>query len=109
MRISKTNEDEIFNFLGLLNAIEALSKDFYGGSDFSEIDWGDYEEFLELPKDDSEKFLKGLCGMLSKHHFQRILFNCSTLLENCADPDLDYLDFNPDIKAGLEILKNNKV
>ena len=27
----------------------------------------------------------------------RILFDCSTLIDNCCDPDLDYLEFKPSI------------
>jgi hypothetical protein len=31
----------------------------------------------------------------------RILFGLETLLENCADPDLDHLAFSPEIRQGL--------
>ena len=108
MKVAKTNDEEITRLNTLLNEIEWLSKEFRSGSDFSDIDWDDYEQLSKLPKDDVEEFLKVLCHTIAGNHFQRILFNCSTLLENCADPNLDYLDFNPDIKAGLELLEKQK-
>lgn len=105
LRVSKTNDDEIFKLNSLLNEIEGLSKDFRSGRGFDDIDWEDYEELSTLPKNDIEEFLIKLTHLISSVHFQRILFNCSTLLENCADPDLDYLDFNKDIKEGLNLLE----
>lgn len=41
-------------------------------------------------------------------HFRRILWNCQTMLVNCADLSKDHLDFNEEIKAGqdaIELLK----
>lgn len=38
-------------------------------------------------------------------HHQKVLFNLTTLIDNCADKTLDHLDFNPRIKAGLEMLE----
>mgnify|MGYP001024004166 FL=1 len=31
----------------------------------------------------------------------RVIGGYKVLVDNCADPNLDYLDFNPRIKAGL--------
>lgn len=107
MKLSKTNEEEISKLNSLLNEIEWLSKDFRSGSDFSSIDWDDYEQLSKFPTDDAEGFLEVLCHAISGTRFQRILSNCLTLLENCADPNLDYLDFNLNIKSGLELLEKN--
>ena len=108
MKLAKTNEDEIHNLNSLLNEVEWLSKEFRSGNDLSDIDLEDYEHLSKLPKSDPEEFLKLLCHKIAANHFQRILFNCSTLLENCADPNLKHLDFNPDIKAGLELLDKQR-
>ena len=32
----------------------------------------------------------------------RVVFGYQVLVDNCADPNLDYLDFKPEIKAALE-------
>lgn len=107
LKVAKTNDEEISRLHSLLNEIEWLSKEFRSGNDFSDIDWGDYEQLSKLPND-IEEFLKVLCHTIAGNHFQRILFNCSTLLDNCADTNLDYLEFNPDIKAGLELLEKQR-
>jgi hypothetical protein len=104
MKVAKTNQKEISRLNSLLNEIEWMSKDFRSGYDFSDLDWEGYERLEELPKDDAEEFLKVLCHKIAGNHFQRILFNCSTLLENCADENQDTLDFNPKIKAGFEAI-----
>ena len=101
MRVAKTNEEEISRLNGLLNEIEWLSKDFRSGNDFVDINWVDFETLKDLPKDDVEYFLKVLCHKIAGNHFGRILMNCITLVENCADKNLDYLDYNPQIKAGF--------
>jgi hypothetical protein len=108
MKVAKTNDEEISKLTTLLNEVEWMSKEFLRGSDLSDIDWEDYELLWKLPKDNAEEFLKALCHTIAGNHFQRILLNCSTLLDNCADPNVEYLDFNPDIKAGLELLEKQR-
>lgn len=105
MKLAKTNQEEISRLNSLLNEIEWMSKDFRSCKDFSDLDWEGYERLEELPKDDAEEFLKVLCHKIAGNHFQRILFNCSTLLDNCADENQDTLDFNPTIKAGFEAIE----
>jgi hypothetical protein len=102
MRVAKTNEEEITRLNTLLQEIEWLSKDFRSGNDFAYINWDDFENLQDLPRGDVEDFLKVLCHKIAGNHFGRILMNCITLLENCADKNLDYLDYNPQIKAGFE-------
>ena len=104
MKVTKTNQEEITRLNSLLNEIEWVSKDLRSGYSFSDIEWEGYESLEELPKDNSEDFLEVLCHKISGNHFQRILFNCSTLLENCADKNSDTLDFNPKIKLGFEAI-----
>jgi hypothetical protein len=102
MRVAKTSDEEITRLNTLLQEIEWLSKDFRSGNDFAYINWDDYENLKDLPKEEAEDFLKVLCHKIAGNHFGRIFMNCITLLENCADKNLDYLDFNPQIKAGFE-------
>jgi hypothetical protein len=75
-------------------------------------DWEDEEDFSEIIKeisDESEWFsIENYFRYYNAHiaHIHgRIIFGFTTLLDNCADPDLDYLDFNKDIKAGFELLE----
>lgn len=105
MKVGKTSEEEISRLAQLLNEIEWLHKEFQRGYNFSDIDWIDYEILQKMNRDEPEKFLKEVCASISGIHFQRILMNCSMLLENCADRELTYLDYNADIKRGLELLE----
>ncbi|MDY3362594.1 hypothetical protein PG623_01125 [Riemerella anatipestifer] len=102
MKVTKTTKEEISKLNLLLNEIEWLSKDFRSGMDFSNLEWEGYERLEELPKDDAEEFLKVLCHKIAGNHFQRVLMNCSVLLENCADKNEETLEFNPEIKLGFE-------
>lgn len=108
MKITRVTEEEISEFNTLLSDIEWLSKEFSSGKDLSEIDLDDYEVLSNLSKDDAELFLKSVCEKIACSPFKRILFNCMTLLDNCADPSSDTLEFNPDIKAGLELLDKQR-
>jgi hypothetical protein len=40
------------------------------------------------------------------HIHMRIIFGFEVLIDNCCDPELDYLEFNNDIKKSLELLEN---
>lgn len=38
----------------------------------------------------------------------RVVFGCSTLIDNCCDPSLDYLDWKPEYKAAIEAMEAAK-
>ncbi|MEJ8598528.1 hypothetical protein JSO62_07465 [Riemerella anatipestifer] len=105
MKVTKTTQEEISKLNLLLNEIEWLSNDFRSGKDFSNLEWEGYKRLEELPKDDAEEFLKVLCHKIAVNHFQRVLMNCSVLLENCADENEETLEFNPEIKLGFEAVE----
>lgn len=104
MKLAKASEEEIQRLSDILSEIEWMHKDLKG-YDFEYLDFTEYEILSKFDRSSPEKFLEDLVRNLSAIHFQRILFNLTTLLENCADPDLDYLDFNKNIKQGLELLE----
>jgi hypothetical protein len=106
MRLARAKEEEIFQLRDFLSEIEEFgNNESYG--DFYEVDWENYEVLSKINHKSPEDFIIGISDYLSKIHYRKILFNCSTLLENCADLELDYLDFNKDIKKGLELLGEN--
>ena len=112
LKLSKTNEQEIDKLRDVLNEIQQITKhcDYEDYDDFKSEILGD-EDFFSV----SSKYIKeydnyqGFWMVMMKHlcsiHFQRILMNCSTMLDNCADPNISHLDFNSDIKKGLELLE----
>ena len=108
--VAKADKDEFKLVWGFVHAMEAL---FDGRGGFVEGWWTwpdddkDYKMMRKIQKEldcDEEdeqvvlefvrrKFLEAnYCGS-----FGRILFNCETLIENCCDPKLDYLEFKPSI------------
>jgi hypothetical protein len=115
MKVTKTNTKEIQSLHKVLNELEWLHKEMQHTL-FEDVDWSDFEVLsklglvkdrgLDLAEDrTAEFFVEDLVQHISKIHFQRILTNLETLLDNCADPDQKTLDFNPNIKKGLELLQ----
>lgn len=104
MRVSKTTQDEISELSHFMNELGWLYDDLKI-SDFDQISFGDYEIFNGFDNTDPERFLLDLLRYARQIPYSKILMNCSTLLDNCADPELDHLDFNSDIKRGLELLE----
>lgn len=107
MKLAKTNHEEIDQLFNALNEVEWLSKALKN-QEFEDVDFSEYEIMGKFDKTSPEAFLNDLTHHLSAIHFQRILWNCRTLLDNCADPELSHLDFNSNIKAGLELLEKSK-
>lgn len=102
MRLAKTNEKEIDSLMKVLLEIEAISEELKH-TELSDLEWEYFPILSNLYKDDSENFLENTFRYLANIHFQRILWNCSTMLEQCADENLSYLDFNSKIKKGFEL------
>ncbi len=79
-------------------------------------DWGDDESFSPIIKhcenSDGEFEFDYYMDYYSSHisHIHmRIIFGYSTLVENCCDPDLDYLDYNKEIKELFNKKENESV
>lgn len=104
MKVAKTNPEEILSLLRPLNELEWLRKDL-GRMELADVEWDDYELLGQLRHSDPEEFLTDLVRLLTDIHFQRILLNCEVLLNHCADPNAETLEFNADIKKGLELLR----
>jgi hypothetical protein len=114
--VAKAKKSEFKLVWGFVHAMEALF-DQRGG--FVEEWWmwpdddKDYKQLRKIQKElgcdeeDDEvvlEFVKrkfreaNYCGS-----FGRILFDCETLIENCCDPKLDYLEFKPSIMNAEQI------
>ncbi len=107
LKLAKTSQAEIDSLFAILNEAEWLKKELQNNF-LEDIDFSEFEIMQSFDRENTEQFLTDFVSHLSSIHFQRILFNCQTLLDNCADPDLDTLDFNKDIKRGLELLEAQK-
>lgn len=107
MKLAKTNHEEIDRLYNALNEVEWLHKELKN-ADFEDVDFYEFEIMSKFDKSSAESFLKDLVNHLSSIHFQRIIWNCRTLFDNCSNPALSHLDFNADIKAGLELLEKQR-
>ena len=121
VKVAKATQEEFDRVWGFVHPMEAL---FDGRGFFSnEEDWRDWDDDDEdkklLLKIEKELLAAGEGYMLDgqvdnrlilyefmkvkflKANYSgsigRILFDCSTLIDNCCDPDLDYLEFKPSI------------
>lgn len=120
LTVAKADKEEFERVWGFVHVMENLfdSRGFFS----SEDDWRswpdedeDKQELLEIERDliasegatcDDMADSRLVLYMFMKHKFQeanasgsfgRILFDCETLIDNCCDPDLDYLEFKPEI------------
>lgn len=112
LRLSKASNDHIYTLRNWLQFNDELCKidvdNEWEWNRFME-DWADEEDFSEIIKYcnvDGFFTVEGYMNYYQQrisHIHTRIILGYSTLLENCCDPDLDYLDFNKEIK---ELFKN---
>ena len=108
MKLAITSQEEIRELTSLCSELEnfydLLTRHTFGSIDIEE----DKEFFTNLypiwknANEDIEDFMTDVFRKFDEIHFQRILWNCSVLLENCADKSLTHLDFSPEIKQGFE-------
>ena len=111
MKLAKTNNEEIMSLMNILNEIQSFNGELrtYNFEDIElEEEYSPILHKIKKETDTIEEFMEGVFMHLSNIHHSRILWNCDVLIENCADPDLSYLDFKPDIKKGLELLETSE-
>jgi hypothetical protein len=62
------------------------------------------EEMIANQSNDFEAigaFINGKFHARCGRHFRRVLFGYETLVDNACDPELDYLEWKPEIKAAI--------
>lgn len=55
-----------------------------------------------------EKTLTEIYGLFDCGTHGRVVMGCDILISNCCDPELDHLDFKPEIKQALEAFEKGK-
>lgn len=124
MKVAKADKEEfekVYNFISIMDAL------FNGRSFFSnEEDWREWADddedkkmLLEIEEEIREsdgEYVDGIDNRLILYtfikrkwreanycgSFDRIVANAEVLIDNVCDPDLDYLEYKPDIKAAIE-------
>ena len=127
MKVAKADNDEFVLVSGFINSMEALfdTRGFFSQEE-SWRDWNDDDEDkkLLLKIEEDLKYCEGepvdnrlilfefikykwrkanYCGS-----FGRIVCDCEVLIDNVCDPELDYLEYKPEIKAAIDMYEKSK-
>jgi len=130
MKVAKADAEEFDRVYNFINVMEALFDD--RGWCSHEESWRDWDDddpdkklLLEIEEEvkesDGESIWDGVDNRLILYEFikrkwqsanysgsfGRIVCDADVLIENVCDPDLDYLEYKPDMKEVLE--KNNLI
>lgn len=108
MKLQKITEERISGISDFLNELSWLSQRM-SCDDLESIDLDEdfpiLNELMKRSNKDAESLLEAICHHVDRHLFyEQALFNLETLIDNCADPNNEVLDFNSDIKKGFELL-----
>ena len=104
LKVAKSKDTEIERINLVLTEISWLGEELRS-TPLSNIDFSEYEVLSKFDKEDTEEFLVQICRTVKGLMYEKAIMNLQVLLENCADPELNHLDFNKDIKKGLELLE----
>lgn len=131
LKMAKADPEEFESVMSFVRVMEAL---FESRSIFSnEEDWREWDDddedkkmLLEIEKEVKEEdgtdwngdadnrlilyeFIKRKWRQANfSGSFGRIIMDAEVLIDNACDPDLDYLEFNPEIKAAMEEYEKNR-
>jgi hypothetical protein len=117
MRMAKAQQKHVDKLRNFLQFTKELCKiDPTNSREWKTLkqDWEDDEDFTEIIKDcesregfDYDYYFNYFKSNIS-HIYGRILMGYEVLVENACNPELDYLDYNDDIKKGLELLEKTE-
>ena len=107
MKVGKTSDAEIQTVFDFMNELSWLH-DALRRTSFEDVDFSEFTLLKRMDTSSAETLLYDLAHYAKNCFYERVLVNCHVMLENCADKDLNYLDFNPDIKRGSELLEQER-
>lgn len=102
MRLGKTSEKEIKSLFDFFNELSWLS-DEMNNHEFEDVELdADFEILSKFDKKNPENFIQEIADHAKSLFYERVLTNCSVLLDNAADPNLSHLDWKPELKQLFE-------
>jgi len=107
LKLARATEKEIDDLWQFLNELTSLNNNIQM-EHLGSIDWDEYEILSDFDHESYDTFMCDVVEYLSGLRHDKILFNLTTLMENCADLKSDVLDFNKEIKEGMELYENRK-
>lgn len=110
MTVARATETEIKQVRDFLNELGFINRYFHNEALFAiKQNSDEFEVLSKFRTDEPENFIEDICRYVDNIRHECVLFNLTTLMDNCADLELDHLDFNSKLKRGLELveLENN--
>ena len=107
MKLAKSQPNEIQHIKKFLKECGWL-KDELKHNELEDVNFSEFELLKDFNKKNASEFLFSVVNEIKALHHEKAMWNLETLLDNCSDKSLDYLDFNPEIKTGfyaIELLK----
>lgn len=109
VKLARIKDYEIESVFSVLFELQLLKSDLFRDPEGNlfPLDQNYYTKLASCFDKDPFVFLQGICELISSVPIELFTANLYTLLDNCAS-ESDTLDFNDDIKRGLELLKQQK-
>ena len=104
MKLAKSQPNEIQHIKNFLKECGWL-KDELKHTELEDVDFSEFELLKDFNQKDASEFLFSVVNEIKALYHEKAMWNLETLLDNCADKSLDYLDFNSNIKAGQEAIE----
>lgn len=108
MKLAKSKEKEIEDINLFFREIAWLSDELNMNDYESSLINEDYELLSKFNTENAETFLSDICRHSKNLFWEKLIMNVQTLLDNCACPNSDTVDFNEDIKKGFSLLELQK-
>lgn len=104
MTLAKSKENEIDDINLFFRELSWLA-DALNMSDFTDADLDEDFELLSKFGKDPEFFIEEIAKHAKSLFWEKLIMNTETLLENCADPKSDTVEFNEKIQEGFSLLE----
>lgn len=105
MTLAKIRKSEINDFNIFFRELSWLA-DELKMTDFEDADIGEDYELLSTFDKDAVGFINDISRKAKSLFWEKLLMNIETLLDNCADPEAETVEFNEKIQKGFTLLKN---
>lgn len=117
MRMAKAPQehiDKLRNWLQFNDELSKIDPLHYREWEQFKKDWEGENDFINIIEHCSDEngnfnyeYYWDYFQCYISHIYSRILFGFEILLENVCDPDLDYLDYNPEFKKQFEFYETH--
>lgn len=130
MKVAKADKEEFDKVYNFINVMDSLFDSRFWSHEEEWRDWSDDDpdkQLLlkieaEVKESDGECVLEGVDNRLILYYFikmkwreanycgsfQRIVTDAEVLIDNVCDPDIDYLEYKPEIKEAIEKYEQEK-